>query len=94
MQTVNLLPKSIRKLLELPDEGVVVVDVLPGSPADKAGLRGRQGTVKLSSFEFPTGGDVITTVNGVPLANTEQLNLLITYEGQVGDRSVHHVLDE
>ena len=86
LQTVNLLPKSIRELLELPDEGVVVVEVLPGSPADKAGLRGKQRTVKLSSFEFPAGGDVITAVNGVPLVNTEQLNLLITYEGEVGDR--------
>ncbi len=86
LQTVNLLPHGIRELLELPDEGVVVVDILPGSPADKAGLRGKQRTVKLSSFEFPAGGDVITAVNGVPLANTEQLNLLITYEGQVGDQ--------
>jgi S1-C subfamily serine protease len=86
LQTVNLIPAGIRELLELPDEGVVVVDVFPGSPADKAGLRGSQRKVDLGSIEFRAGGDVITAVNGVPLRNAEQLNLLITYEGEPGDQ--------
>ena len=86
IRTVSLLPGGIRELLELPDEGVVVVEVLPGSPADKAGLRGSQRTLNLGSFEFPAGGDVITAVDGVRLTNAEQLNLLITYEGEAGDQ--------
>jgi S1-C subfamily serine protease len=85
LRTVSLLPGSIRELLELPDEGVVVIDVLPGGPADKAGLRGSQRTVEVGAFEFPAGGDVITAVNGEALMNAEQLNLLITYEGEAGD---------
>lgn len=85
LRTVSLLPEGIRELLELPDEGVVVIDVLPGSPADKAGLRGSQRTVTIGSTEFPAGGDVITAVDGVPLKNAEQLSALVTYEGQVGD---------
>jgi S1-C subfamily serine protease len=85
LRTVSILPEGLRELLELPDEGVVVVEVLPGSPADKAGLRGSQGTVTVGSTEFPAGGDVITAVDGVQLTNAEQLNVLITYEGQAGD---------
>lgn len=73
-------------MLELPDEGVVLIEVMPGSPADKAGLRGSQRTVSVGSFEFPAGGDVITAVNGDPLTSAEQLNLLITYEGTPGDQ--------
>jgi S1-C subfamily serine protease len=85
LRTVSILPEGLRELLELPDEGVVVIEVLPGSPADKAGLRGSQGTVTVGSTEFPAGGDVITAVDGVQLTNAEQLNVLITYEGQAGD---------
>jgi S1-C subfamily serine protease len=86
LRTVSLLPEGIRELLELPDEGVAVIEVLPGSPADKADLRGSQRTVHVGSVEFPAGGDVITAVNGDRLTNAEQLNLLITYEGQAGDQ--------
>ena len=86
LRTVSLLPEGIRDLLELPDEGVAVIEILPGSPADKAGLRGSQRTVKLGSTDFPAGGDVITAVDGDRLTNAEELNLLITYEGEAGDQ--------
>jgi len=92
LQTVSLLPERIRELLELPDEGVAVVEVLPGSPADKAGLRGSQRTMTLGSTEFPAGGDVIVAVDGVPLMNAEQLNKLITYEGNAGDQLEFNLL--
>jgi serine protease Do len=86
LQTVSLLPEGIRELLELPDVGVVVIDVLPGSPADKAGIRGSQRTVEVGSIEFPAGGDVLMSVNDERLSNAEQLNKLVTYEGQAGDQ--------
>jgi serine protease Do len=92
LQTVSLLPERIRELLELPDVGVVVVEVMPGSPADKAGLRGSQRTVTLGSTEFPAGGDVIVAVEGVPLTDAEQLNKLITYEGNAGDQLEFNLL--
>jgi len=92
LQTVNLLPEGIRELLELPDVGVVVIDVLPGSPADKAGIRGSQHTVKVGSIEFPAGGDVLISVNDERLSNAEQLNKLVTYEGQAGDQLEFNLL--
>ncbi len=86
LQTVSILPGGIRELLELPDEGVVIIDVLPGSPADKAGIHGSQRTLILGSTEFPAGGDVIVAVDGVQLTNAEQLSQIITYEGKAGDQ--------
>jgi S1-C subfamily serine protease len=86
LRTVGLLPGGFRELLDLPDEGVVVIEVLPGSPAEKSGIRGSRRTVKLGSNEFPAGGDVITAVDGVPITNVEELNALITYEGKAGDQ--------
>jgi len=69
-----------------------VIEVLPGGPADKAGLRGQQRTVRVGSIEFPAGGDVITAVNGEELMNADQLNKLITYEGRAGDQLVFTLL--
>ena len=85
VQTIGALPKGIREALDLPDDGVLIIDVLPGSPADKAGIRGSNEVVRLGSFNFETGGDVITSVNGEALYSTEQLNLLVSYESTVGE---------
>lgn len=86
IRSVSILPEGIRELLELPDTGVALIEVLPGSPADKAGLLGSQRTVVIGSVEFPAGGDVITAIDGEPLENAEQLSVLVTYEGKAGDQ--------
>jgi S1-C subfamily serine protease len=92
IRTVSILPEGIRQLLELPEKGVAVIEVVPGSPADKADLRGSQQTMVIGSTEFPAGGDVITAVDGEPLENVEQLSVLITYEGKAGDQLEFTVL--
>ena len=85
VQTLGALPKGIREALDLPDEGVLIIDVLPGSPADKAGIRGSSEVESLGSFDFETGGDIITAVNGEALNSAEQLNLLVSYESAAGE---------
>lgn len=85
VQTLGTLPSGIREALDLPDSGVLIIDVLPGSPADKAGIRGSTEVVTLGSFDFETGGDVITAVNGEVLNSAEQLNLLVSYESTDGE---------
>jgi S1-C subfamily serine protease len=44
--------------------GVAVTDVLPGTPADKAGLRPATGTEVVDGQEVPTGGDVVVEFDG------------------------------
>jgi S1-C subfamily serine protease len=85
VQTLGTLPKGILEALDLPDEGILIMDVLPGSPADKAGIRGSTEVVTLGPFDFETGGDVITAVNGEALNSAEQLNLLVSYESTAGE---------
>ena len=85
VQPLGALPKGIREALDLPDEGVLIIGVLPGSPADKAGIRGSSEIVRLGPFDFETGGDVITAVNGEALNSAEQLNLLVSYESVAGE---------
>jgi 2-alkenal reductase len=56
-------------------EGVLVVEVTPGGPADKAGIQAGNAdqTVSVNGAELPTGGDVITAFNGKPLKQFSDL---------------------
>lgn len=50
-------------------EGVLVVDVAQGSPAQQFGLRGGQS----ANERIPIGGDVITAVDGNAVTNVDEL---------------------
>lgn len=85
VRTIGLLPKGIRELLNLPDEGVVILDVQPDGPADKAGLRGSQTAVPVGAVEIQAGGDVVVAVNGVPITSTQELSSTVTYDSMIGE---------
>lgn len=53
--------------------GVYIINVSPGSPADKAGL---QGGGETSSIAYPAGGDIIIAIDDTEVRN---LNDLISY---------------
>lgn len=67
--------ESIAKEMNLPNgqQGVLVEQVEPGSLADTAGLRGGDRTVTLDGQQIMVGGDIITAVNGQPIANMQEL---------------------
>ncbi len=54
-------------------EGVLVVEVVPGSPADRAGLRGGTREVQIGNLRLPVGGDILLSVNGEPIADMDAL---------------------
>ncbi len=77
---------SIAKLFGLPlERGVLVEEVLPGSPAAVAGLRAGQRVVIVSDRPYVLGGDIITEVNGQPVTSISQIShiLLESRPGQV-----------
>jgi putative serine protease PepD len=45
-------------------DGVAITKVLPGTPAEKAGLRPATGTDVVDGQEVPTGGDVVLEFDG------------------------------
>ncbi|MFC1486420.1 S1C family serine protease [Thermoproteota archaeon] len=51
--------------LEKP-QGILVIEVTSGSPANLAGLRGGNETTIVDGIEILLGGDVITEVDGIP----------------------------
>jgi len=65
----DLTPGMEEEFGVAPGEGVLVADVVEGSPADEAGLR---------------AGDVIVSVDGVPVGSTDELQTEIMYR-RVGE---------
>lgn len=79
--------EQLRQVLRLP-KGVVLIGLQPGGGAQRAGLqpfmRGRDGRI--------VGGDLITAVNGKPVADLDEL-LGELEERQVGDKVTLTVLN-
>ena len=78
VQTEDLTPSLAQHLGLGVEHGALVDHVTAGSPADRAGLRG--GT-KQESFLGETvwsGGDVVTAVDGRPVADADALVRIVT----------------
>ncbi len=63
--------------LDAQQKGVLVEEVIPGSPAESAGLRGSNKSVTLDNQTVQVGGDVITAFNGKAVSNMLELKTAI-----------------
>ncbi len=59
--------------LETDQQGVLIVEVVAGSPADKAGLRGGSRQVRIDGQRVLVGGDIIFSANGKAINTMEDL---------------------
>lgn len=84
IRNVRDLPREVRNNLNLPSQGVEIIQVEPGSPAEQAGLRGSQFEITLGGQRIPAGGDVILAVDGEEITSTGQLQELV-FSSQEGD---------
>jgi S1-C subfamily serine protease len=53
--------------------GILVESVVAGGPLDKAGIRGGTSTVTVEGQAYKVGGDIITSVNGTKVVDTDAL---------------------
>jgi S1-C subfamily serine protease len=68
------LSPALAQALRLPVErGLLVARLYRGSPADQAGLRIAQREVIIGNRRYQAGGDIITAVDGRPMATWEKL---------------------
>jgi len=67
------------------EEGLLVVEVVPGGPAERAGMRGGDQLVQLGNVRIPLGGDIITAINGETIADYQALTVYLETQTQVGD---------
>ncbi|MFN8498083.1 MAG: trypsin-like peptidase domain-containing protein [Anaerolineae bacterium] len=64
--------------------GAYIDQVTAGGPSEKAGLKGSSGQQRIQDQPVPTGGDIITAVNGVPIRKFDELLAYVTTRARVG----------
>jgi S1-C subfamily serine protease len=68
------LTPQLADVLNLPvKQGALVQSVVPGGPADKAGVKGGNATVSIAGQQVRAGGDVITAIDGRPVAGMDDV---------------------
>jgi S1-C subfamily serine protease len=77
--------------LEKP-QGVLIVDVTAGSPADQAGIRGTDQNVTSDGQIIPIGGDVITAIDGLPARRMADLVVYMERNTSPGDSVVFDII--
>jgi S1-C subfamily serine protease len=85
IQDLAAYPSEIRQRLNLPAEGVGVIEVQPGSSAEAAGLQGSTFGINLGQGQgIPIPGDIITAIDGTPVASASDLQRIV-FQKQEGD---------
>jgi putative serine protease PepD len=67
------LTRDIAQLFRLPNRGMLVDAVVPGSAADKAGIRAGTNEVIVGGASWRLGGDILVSADGVALDSAERL---------------------
>jgi len=82
----TLTPK-LAQLMDLPEgtKGALVIEVTKDSPADRAGLRGSDRTLKMGGEEYRLGGDVIVSIDGHSVQEMDDLIVYLVEHTRPGD---------
>jgi S1-C subfamily serine protease len=79
------IDEVLSRTYRLPVEtGVIVAEVIPGSPADDAGLEAGDQQVIFGGTSYVLGGDIVTAADGEEVASPDDLRRLIA-EKNPGD---------
>lgn len=80
----ELSPSLARALRLSVDSGLLIAQMYQGSPANQAGLRSATDQVRLGNRRYLVGGDVITAIDGTPLATWDDLSAYLEIKTAVG----------
>jgi len=84
---------DLAKVLHLTDaRGFLIVNVVEGSPADKAGLKGSSETKEIDGIEYLIGGDVVLSVDGNVVRKIDDILIHLQRYTSVGDEMVLEIL--
>lgn len=73
-------------------KGFLITDVVPGGPADKAGLKGGDRTVRIGGQTIKIGGDVVIAINNIPIRTIEEMLTYLVEKTSPGDVVVFSVV--
>ena len=74
--------------------GFLVITVVPDSPASKAGIHGSENIEEIDGIQYPTGGDIILSVDGLDVRKISDILIHLQRAKSVGDEMVLEILRE
>lgn len=80
------LTYEVRPSPDGPQKGLWVVRVAPGGPADRAGLQAADIRRDARGRLVIVGGDIVTAIDGHPIATRDDLTLYLEAHKRVGDQ--------
>ena len=84
---------DLAKVLRLKDAvGFLVVTVVENSPASKAGLIGSEKIIEVEGVNYPMGGDIILSVDGIEVRKISDILIHLQRVKSVGDEMVLEIL--
>ena len=84
---------DLAKVLSLKDAvGFLVVTVVENSPASKAGLIGSEKIIEVEGVNYPMGGDIILSVDGIEVRKISDILIHLQRVKSVGDEMVLEIL--
>jgi S1-C subfamily serine protease len=74
---VPLFPQLVDRFDLDVEKGAWVQEVQPGTPADRAGIRGGRGNTRFQIQSYAQGGDIITKVEGKDIEDANDLSAVV-----------------
>jgi len=84
---------DMAKVLNLNDAiGFLVITVIDDSPASKAGLIGSSKTIEVEGVNYPIGGDIILSVDGIEVRKIDDILIHLQRAKTVGNEMILEIL--
>jgi S1-C subfamily serine protease len=74
VRTIPITPELADQMGLPADNGLLIVQVVPGGAADRAGLRGGSERAYLGNIPIMLGGDLIVAIDGAPVQDQQALS--------------------
>lgn len=74
VRTIPIGPELANQLGLAADSGLLIVDVVPGSAAERAGLRAGTERAYLGNYPIMIGGDMLVAIEGQPVEDPQDLS--------------------
>ena len=90
----DLVPEIADALGLKETKGFLVIDVIVDSPADKYGIRGGSKQMTLDGRQIRLGGDVIVSIDDIPVRKIDDILVYMQREKSVGDEIIVSIIRE
>jgi S1-C subfamily serine protease len=81
----NITPEIANVIGLKKPRGFLVVDVISGSPAEKAGIHGGKQLTSINGSQIPLGGDVIEEIDNKTIRKIDDILIYLETEKSIGD---------